>query len=226
MAKIKFGMMMTDGRGKLGGHVLSKNRGGSYVRTKVTPVNPQTTSQSSIRSTFGAIAQAWSSLSESERESWNGAVSQWQTTDIFGDIINPTGKTLYQRLNTQLAASGQTQISLAPAKLEMVEGIVTAVQFEISGNSIDLVGNYSGLDARIVVSATSSMSQGTKFVKNKLRQIYYDVAGMYGEGALYLAYIAKFGVPTAGANIVFGIKYVLPNGQASPVQTVKATVTA
>lgn len=45
MAKIKFGMMMTDARGKLGGQVFSKNRSGSYVRTKVTPVNPQTTTQ-------------------------------------------------------------------------------------------------------------------------------------------------------------------------------------
>ena len=42
MAKIKFGMMMTDASGKLGGQVFSKNRGGSYVRTKVTPTNPQT----------------------------------------------------------------------------------------------------------------------------------------------------------------------------------------
>jgi hypothetical protein len=55
MAKIKFGMMMTDARGKLGGHVFSKNRSGAYVRTKVTPVNGQTTAQTGVRAIFGAI---------------------------------------------------------------------------------------------------------------------------------------------------------------------------
>jgi len=120
MAKIKFGMMMTDARGKLGGQVFSKNRSGSYVRTKVTPINPQKPAQTAVRATFGAIAQAWSGLDQAQRDAWDGAVSNWQKTDIFGDVVNPTGKSLYQRLNTQLVASVQAQIGLPPAKLEMV----------------------------------------------------------------------------------------------------------
>ena len=55
MAKIKFGMMMTDARGKLGGQVFSKNKGGAYVRTKVTPSNPQTIAQTTRRALFAAI---------------------------------------------------------------------------------------------------------------------------------------------------------------------------
>ena len=38
--KIKFGSEVVDGRGKIGGHVYSKNKGGAYKRTKVTPSNP------------------------------------------------------------------------------------------------------------------------------------------------------------------------------------------
>ena len=67
MAKIKFGMMMTDASGKLGGQVFSKNRGGSYVRTKVTPTNPQSTAQMSIRGIFASISSRWSSLTEAQR---------------------------------------------------------------------------------------------------------------------------------------------------------------
>ena len=52
MAKIKFGMMMTDASGKLGGQVFSKNRGGSYVRTKSTPVNRQSSAQMNVRGIF------------------------------------------------------------------------------------------------------------------------------------------------------------------------------
>jgi len=35
--KTLFGAIVVDGRGKLGGHVASKNRHGSYFRTKVSP---------------------------------------------------------------------------------------------------------------------------------------------------------------------------------------------
>ena len=52
MAIIKFGMMMTDARGKLGGHVLSKNRGGNYVRTNNVPSNPQSNFQTGVRAAF------------------------------------------------------------------------------------------------------------------------------------------------------------------------------
>src|SRR3546814_3353017 len=52
ISKVKFGALMTDARGKLGGHVFSKNRAGSYLRTKVTPVNQQTSYQTSVRALF------------------------------------------------------------------------------------------------------------------------------------------------------------------------------
>ena len=60
--KIKWGAMVVDGSGKLGGHVASKNRGGSYFRTKVTPTNPNSTSQAAVRSRLTALSQAFRAL--------------------------------------------------------------------------------------------------------------------------------------------------------------------
>lgn len=103
--KIKWGMMMTDGRGKLGGQVASKNRAGAYIRTKVTPVNPQTVAQQNIRQLFGSIASAWRSLTQAQINGWNEATEFWQRTDIFGDLKKPSGFALFQRLNTGLLAN-------------------------------------------------------------------------------------------------------------------------
>lgn len=224
MAKIKFGMMMTDARGKLGGQVFSKNRGGSYVRTRVIPSNPQLPSQTAVRQSFGAISQAWSGLTATQRDSWNSAVNDWQRTNIFADLITPSGKALYQRLNNQLVASGQAQVSLPPAKLEMVEGIVTSAEFTLAGTSLDLTGSYSLGNANIIVYATPMLSQGTSFVKNRLRQINTSLASAIDGVDSFENYVAKFGTPIVGANIYVGVRYVLPSGQASPMQTIKATV--
>lgn len=226
MAKIKFGMMMTDARGKLGGQVFSKNRGGAYVRTKVTPTNPQTTFQTGVRTTFAAFSQAWSGLSDAVRSSWDGAVSSWATTDVFGDLKNPTGKSLYLRLNQRAVNAGYTSFSTVPAKAEMVEGIVTEVSVEITGAELSLLGAYAGADARIVLSGTSVLSDGTSYVKNRLRDFYTATGLGYDPASAYDAYVARFGAPTAGSNVYFGVKYVLASGQSSPVQIVKGTVEA
>lgn len=226
MAKIKWGMMVVDGRGKLGGHVLSKNRSGAYVRTKVTPVNPQTAFQTQVRSLFGTISQQWSGLTDVVRAGWNEAVAEWQKTDIFGDLKQPSGKSLFQRLNNQAQIAGYPAVTVAPAKLEMVEGIVSSVEIAIGAGTITLVGAYGNINARNVLLGTAQLSSGTTFVKNKLRKIYSEVGGLFSNNFAYDAYVGRFGVPSIGDNVYIAVKYVLPNGQASPAQILKATVVA
>jgi len=224
MAKIKFGMIVTDGRGKLGGQVFSKNRAGSYIRTKVTPVNPTTVAQTRARSLFGAISQQWSGLSSAARLGWNEAVSEWQKTDIFGDLKLPSGKALFQRLNNQAQSAGYPAVTTAPDKLEMVLGVVAFIAMSNVAGDLAIGGEYNGTDARIMAYATPPLSPGTTFVKNKLRNIYNVQSDSWVEQEAYQAYINKFGSTLAGANVYVGIKYVLPNGQSSPMQILKVDV--
>jgi hypothetical protein len=39
-------------------------------------------------------------------------------------------------------------------------------------------------------------------------------------------YIAKYGAPASGANIYVGVRVINVNGQASPLETLKATISA
>ena len=224
--KIKFGAIVTDGSGKLGGHVFSKNRAGNYIRTKVTPSNPQTTAQGVVRALFGIISAGWSALTQTARDSWDGAVGSWATSNIFGDMKNPTGKTLYQRLNNQALVAGYSAVALPPARLAMVSGSLTGAEFGIAATTLTLTGAYAGADARVMVVATSPQSAGTQFVKNKLRTIISPVGNLYTGLSGYASYEAKFGEPVIGQNIFVGVKYVLSTGQVSPLQTIRATVVA
>lgn len=226
MAKVKFGMMMVDARGKLGGHVFSKNRGGSYVRTKVTPVNPQTSDQTSVRALFGSISQGWSGLTEDQRNSFRGAVEAWATTDIFGDLIKPSGKALYQRLNQQAQIAGYPAITSAPLPSEVPSATLDAAEIGIGAEyfNVDITGDPTG--AKAIISATPPLSQGTKFVKDKLRQIVVTDFDPQDTAAQYTAYVSKFGTPSAGDNIYMSIKFVDANGNSTPGQTAKVLVVA
>lgn len=226
MAKIKFGALVVDGRGKLGGHVLAQNRGGSYIRTKVTPANPQSVAQMAVRGSFAAISSGWSQLTEAQRDSFDSLVSAYSRTNVFGDIKNPSGKALYQRLNQNLANTGQTLITVGVNPLPLPSFTIDAVEAIVTPQSFDwtLIGDLTG--SYVMVFATPPMTQGTKFVKNKLRLLNYQVGSSNTFGDFITEYTAKFGAIALGQNIVCGIKIVNANGQASPLQTVKVTVSA
>lgn len=215
MAKVKFGMFMTDARGKVGGQVFSKNRSGSYVRTKVTPSNPRTARQSLVRQALGAISAAWSALTDADINGWNAAVNDWKTTNIFGDATAPSGKTLFVKLNLNLNNIGLAAIDQVPAKLDMPQmGNPTAI-VDIAGEEVVFSGLTVPVGAKLVVGATPILSNGTRFFKGKFRQIAVVPAGPINGAPLYIALTDKFGTPVDEGNMAFELKYVLTNGQAS-----------
>jgi hypothetical protein len=215
MAKIKFGMMMTDARGKLGGQVFSKNRSGAYVRTKVTPSNPRSMAQMESRSILGALSIGWNALSLAAISAWNAATPDWQKTDIFGDLKKPTGKNLYTALNKNLLQSGQAAVTTPPAKMLIPEITATEVVIDESSTAITFTGLTTvPADTVLQVSATPKLQNGQNYVTNKMRVIDYIPTGAITGTAVWNAYSAKFGSLASGDRVAIELKYIGKNGQA------------
>lgn len=224
--KIKYGAGIVDGSGKINGWVASRNRGGSYMRTKVTPLNPSTTAQQNSRGILGSLSTQWSQLTDAQRLSFNNAVGDFSKTDIFGDIRNPSGINLFVKLNTNLILTGQTQITSAPAKEDILySGISTLVMDVSSQSTVFTLANALNTGAKVLAFATPSMTQGTSFVKNRLRSI-----GSFTIASTTLTvtsgYTSKFGAFVLGANVVAGFKIISATGQASTFISKKADVQA
>lgn len=226
MAKIKFGMMMTDARGKLGGQVFSKNRSGAYVRTKVTPVNPRTTDQQANRSLLGSLSANWSGLTEAQRNAWNGAVESWQRTNVFGDLTKPTGKNLFTSLNKVLlqAFPSNDMLLLPPAKVEFAPFIVESASYNIGSGAFTIqLGGSVEAGATYQVRATGATSVGTTYVNNLLRGLGEAfVSGAGNVLTITSAYAAKFGSVGAGNSISVEVRQVATNGQLGAPQIVRA----
>lgn len=217
MAKIKFGMMMTDARGKLGGQVFSKNRSGAYVRTKVTPVNPRTTFQQDNRALLGTLSAGWSGLNEEQRSAWNTQVEQWQKTNVFGDLQKPTGKNLFTGLNKVRAQLFPTLplMVVPPSKAEMRLYKVVSATYSVTTGFMNIVFSGSEITGmNVQVRATPPVTAGTNYVNNLLRSISpvasIPVTGSLGVGA---EYIERFGYPVVGQKIFIEVREALENGQ-------------
>lgn len=220
--KAKWGMIVVDGRGKIGGHVASKNRGGSYFRTKVTPVNPSSTAQQTVRNRLSGLSSGWRGLTAAQRQAWNSAVSDYAKTDIFGDLRNPSGFNLYQRLNNNLLNVGQAAVTVPPA-VEAVDAMTSFSAAAATGAQTVTLTYAPAIaaDHSVIVRATPALSPGVSFVKSEFRQIDVILTADASPFSIETEYIAKFGaVGAAGQKIFFELVQVNNNtGQAGiPIQ--------
>lgn len=107
MALIKFGSVVTNGSGKLGGHVFQNSKGGMQLRTKPIPSGKPSLSQISIRSINKALQKGWRDLSDAQRKVWN----DWAVSHSIMTVRDPhkplSGHDLWMKYNyTWLAAGG------------------------------------------------------------------------------------------------------------------------
>ena len=226
MARIKFGMMMTDARGKLGGHVFTKAKSGATIRTKVTPLNPKTSAQSEVRSALGANSQAWRTLSETQRLAWNSAAQEVSKTNAFGDTYFPSGKNYFTAVNNNLRNIGE-DVLLNPPSLVTMPGLTSVqVDFDLLAEQIDIAPVSSGdlADTVLVCNATAGLSAGRYNFSGKYRKFNgYAAAGLPQNTVIYDDYVSKFGVPSEGQKVSFEFYLVnVTTGQVSP--RVTATV--
>lgn len=220
--KVKFGAIIVDGRNKIGGHVASKNRAGAYLRTKVTPTNPETTFQVNVRNRLSGLSSAWRGLEDAERIAWNAAVADYARTDIFGDLRNPSGFNLHQKLNNNLLQVAKPVITTPP--LPQAVDAFTSLSVEAANAGQTLVLTFAPPIAdpsRVLVFATPSISPGISFVKSEYRFVIMLLASAFSPYSLGAYYIARLGVIGAAGMKIF-VKMVQLNsdtGQAGiPIQ--------
>lgn len=174
MAKIKYSALVSDMRNSLNGSTLSKNRYGSYMRNKVTPVNPQTSFQQAARQILGNLSSSFRELTIAQIKAWNNSGINFPFTDIFGDVKHLSGQTLFVKLNANLEKIGQPRVLTPPLPVGFPEiaisdlvlladaGVLESADFEIDPAAIP--SGYS-----LVVYATPGVSRSISFVKNRYR---------------------------------------------------------
>lgn len=218
--KIKWsGIGIVDGRGKINGSVASKNRGGAYLRTKVTPINRRTNAQQNVRSKFGFIAQLWRNMTEVQRKAWNAAVENYKHTDIFGDLKSPSGFNLFSKLNLPMINTTGGWNDIPPTPVEVPNAIIDNAGANLTGNAmgVSLADNALNTGGGIlVIDATPSLSPGINFVKSQYRRIHHEVVADASQNQVFNIwneYVAVFGTPTEGMKIFFRVYYIAPTGQ-------------
>lgn len=206
MAKINFGGVVQDARGKQNGIVYSKNKSGPYIRRKVTPVNPGTVAQTNVRSTFGTLSQNWSSvLADADRAAWTAFATLYPIRNVFGLSIPLNGLNYYIAINAALTNAGMAPITDPPAS-----PATTPIPVETTSLTVDSTTQTIAFDQEFAGGAAGAVFYlfGTPQLApgRASSQSLYRFVGIHVQGTgsfpaqidISTGYIFKFGALRAG----------------------------
>jgi len=197
----KFGAIIVDGSGKIGGHVATKNRNGNALRTKIKPSNKNSTDQQEIRAIFAQVAKKWLSLSPEQVQAWNAAAENSFYSNSFGDKKKLTGRALFQQVNSNLLIGNFTMREDPPSDEDIIE---TEEDYwadyfdELKYVSVDNLPDTGCL----VIEATKPLRTGQTNLTGKFRKIGVIAGSNQKEFDYTSLYTNKFGTPIAGQRIV------------------------
>lgn len=122
----KFGPLVSDARGKIGGTVFSRCRSGSFARSLTVPVFNQTNRRSGYEDAMVHVYSVWfSTLSIAQRAAWNTLGSNTNFTNALGVSYHPSGWNLFMRTNSLLRYFNKSLITVAPANATATHHPVT-----------------------------------------------------------------------------------------------------
>lgn len=229
MGKIKWGMAIVDGRGKVGGTVMSKNKGGAYLKNKVSPSQPRTASQTTARQRLTNFAQGFRGLTAAQITSWNSAVQDFLKTDVFGDLKTPSGINLYTRLNVNLATIGVAALTLPPLPSAVTGPTSISATATAGAPTLSIVFALSPVTAGMtwIIQATRQMSPGRSAPGTQFRTIGTIAAAATTPNNALAVYNTKFGTLVAGQKIFIRIYAIaIATGLKSQALTTNLIVAA
>lgn len=147
--------------GSVGGVTAGHNKGGQYLRNRSIPTNPNSIRQQAARSAFGTAAQAWKSITQTQRDAWESYANQTPIVNRLGESITISGSSMYTRTNAFRLQAGLALLAAAPLTPGLASiGTVTSAENDTTGFllSIDLTGG--DLLESVIVQMGPAVSAG------------------------------------------------------------------
>lgn len=112
MARIKYGGIITDISGSVGGSTFQKSLFGNTLRNKPIPHKSTTPAQLKVRSYMMQIHAAWTGLSNDQRLQWNRFINFSGQTIKKDSGITMTGHDLFIKYNMFRVLAGLTVLTI------------------------------------------------------------------------------------------------------------------
>lgn len=190
--------------GSYQGVTSSRNAFGQYVRTRATPVNPNTSYQGVVRSRLAGNAAAWRALTGIQQAGWAALGAGISRTDSLGQSYTLNGFMAYCMINNNKVAAGDAVVAAAPAIV--VPTNITTATLTATSAALSLAYTTTPLAAntRMFLYASKCRSAGRNF-ENDYRLINVTAAAAASPNNFFTPYQARLGTPVTGTCLFLAV---------------------
>lgn len=218
----KFGSIVTDARGKIGGHVFTRSISGNTVRTLVKPKDVKSVSQLKQRGSVGFISNFWTSLTPLEKQDWLNATPFFPSINSVGDVFFPSAHGLFVQL-----AGNQNRLfgffsTVVDTNTQFVQIDSVSVEVQLAPN---VLIRWSAIAPGVTssfyafVDATSVLPSMNPPFDNQFRQIQSGTFDTNAINDATTAYFNEFGDINQNGVIFFRVRQMSTNGRVGlPLQ--------
>lgn len=145
MARIRYGSIVTEIRGKMSGSCFSKCQSG-YIMTNLPIPRVNTSTYNSLaKKAVISTVQAWNALTAGQRLAWSTQAGLTTFYNSLGVAYNPTGYQLYFAVNNRIARYGQSLISTAVPYQVATQGVAQPSSIVFATNTFNFGFNPSAV---------------------------------------------------------------------------------
>jgi hypothetical protein len=215
------GAIVSEISGKIAATVFTRNRGGNVIRNRRTPINRRSVSQSQRRQGLGNLASGWRGITQTQRDSWNGATGNFPYQNSLGETKFLSGEQLYIQFNQNLLLIGAATVTTAPSSFSFATFTIALTATEVPAFSLAFTPDPLTADNNLAVYATPNLSPGIGSPnKSKFRFIGFIAPAATSPDDLLTDYQAIFGNPVVDQKIFVEVRPISATGQGgTPLRT-------
>ena len=227
MASVKYGAIITELKGKVGGQVFQGGNVGYVLRNKGYTPGISSTVRQVANSNLIANTKGWRNLTLVQQNDFNSRSVDWPFTDKYGNTYTGSGYQFFNALNTNLFNVAGTRATSVPV-------LTSATNYGTFTGSWSLAGNLriswtsATIPADIITFFGSpSISAGRNGGNAPYKFIYNLASTGDTHYDLQLLYQTIASLPAVGSVVM--IKVITRNSTwpyPSNIQTIRIVVTA
>jgi len=209
--------------GSIAGVTYSRNKGGNYTRARAIPSNPNSADQVSVRSKLTTSSQAWSTLTQTQRDAWNALAPTVSWTNALGQSIQLSGINLFNQVNSLRLLAGIALLEDAPADATRQDApLFNELTTDGTAVNVDTTNTYATTTAKSLVFISRPTNPGRSPTSQPMRFV--------GIGTGAAAAVRAMSAPDPFASIAIGqiraIRMVVVDVTLLPSPSVTQVLTA
>lgn len=199
MAIVKYGALITEIKGKVGGQVFQNGNAGFVLRNKNSRPGAASVSRLNATNGMSAISSSWRALSDAQRLAWSAATENWLFLNRYGESYQGSGYQMFCAYNRRLALAEENTVLVPGVPAAAVDPV--AIQLDATpGNLVVTWDESPGLNSIFMVYASKLYPPSQKAFG---RPYYFMgfVTGATGDLDIQAEWLSRFGLLINGYNV-------------------------